>query len=189
MAQRVGRGIALLFHDRGTRRGWVVSSTPRPHFTPGKDPVLILQEAGWAPGPVWTGRKSRLYRDSIPDRPERGQSLYRLSYRAHIPLYNTQIKWGRRTHSATGWMTEELWFDSQQRQNVQIKPRFHSFYYVQIKPRFHPFYYVQIKPRFHPFYYVQIKRRFHPFSYSVGTGADFAGSKVAVSWNGPPTHV
>ena len=34
MAQRVGRGITLLFHDRGTRRGWVVSSTPRPHFTP-----------------------------------------------------------------------------------------------------------------------------------------------------------
>ena len=34
VAQRVGRGIALLFHDRGTRRGWVVSSTPRPHFTP-----------------------------------------------------------------------------------------------------------------------------------------------------------
>ena len=34
VAQRVGRGIALLFHDRGTRRGWVVSSTPRPHFYP-----------------------------------------------------------------------------------------------------------------------------------------------------------
>ena len=27
----------------------MVSSTPRPHFTPGKDPVPILQEAGWAP--------------------------------------------------------------------------------------------------------------------------------------------
>ena len=66
VAQRVGRGIALLFHDSGTRRGWVVSSTPRPHFTPGKVPVPILQEAGWAPGPVWraenlvpTGIRSR----------------------------------------------------------------------------------------------------------------------------------
>jgi len=49
----------------------VVSSTPRPHFTPGKDPVPILQEAGWAPGPVWTGGKSRPHRDSIPDRPAR----------------------------------------------------------------------------------------------------------------------
>ena len=77
VAQRVGRGIALLFHDRGTRRGWVVSSTHWPHFTPGKDPVLILQEAGWAPGPVWTGEKSRPHLDSIADRPARSQSLYR----------------------------------------------------------------------------------------------------------------
>jgi len=46
VAHRVGRGIALLFHDRGTRKGWVVSSMPRPHFNPGKDPVPILQEAG-----------------------------------------------------------------------------------------------------------------------------------------------
>ena len=71
VAQRVGRGIALLFHDHGTRREWVVSSTPWPHFTPGKDPAPILQEAGWAPGPVWTGGKSRLHRDSISDRPAR----------------------------------------------------------------------------------------------------------------------
>ena len=83
VAQRVGRDIALLLHDRGTRRGWVVSSTPRPHFTPGKDPVPILQEAGWAPEPVCTGGKSRPNRDSIPDRPARIQSLYRLSYPAH----------------------------------------------------------------------------------------------------------
>jgi hypothetical protein len=44
VAQRVGTGIALLFHDSVTRRSWAVSSTPRPHFTPGKDPVPILQE-------------------------------------------------------------------------------------------------------------------------------------------------
>ena len=68
VAQRVGRGIALLFHDRSTRTEWVVSSIPRPQFTPGKDPVSILQEVGWAPGPVWTGGKSRPHRDSIPNR-------------------------------------------------------------------------------------------------------------------------
>jgi len=78
-----GRGIALLFHDCGTRRGWVVSSTPRLHFTPGEDPVPILQDAGWALSPVWTGGKSRPYRDSIPDPPPRSQSLYRLSYPTH----------------------------------------------------------------------------------------------------------
>jgi len=56
----------------------------RPHFTPGKDPVPILQKAGWAPGPFWTGGKSRPHRDMIPDRPARSQSLYRLSYPAHM---------------------------------------------------------------------------------------------------------
>jgi len=81
VAQRVVRDIALLFHERGTRRGWVVSSTPRPHFTPGKVPVPVLQEAGWDPGPVWTGVKSRPHRDSNPNRPARSQSLYRMSYR------------------------------------------------------------------------------------------------------------
>ena len=32
-----------------------VGLAPRPdRFTPGKDQVPIVQEAGWAPGPVWT---------------------------------------------------------------------------------------------------------------------------------------
>ena len=38
---------------------------------PGKDPVPIVRETGWAPGPVWTGGKSRPHRYSIPDRPAR----------------------------------------------------------------------------------------------------------------------
>ena len=53
-AHRGSRGIALLFHDHGTRRGWGVSVTPRPLLTPGKDLVPIVQESGWAPRPVWT---------------------------------------------------------------------------------------------------------------------------------------
>ena len=36
----------------------MVSVTPWPHFTPGKDPVPIVQEAGWVPGPVWTGAEN-----------------------------------------------------------------------------------------------------------------------------------
>ena len=53
----------------------MVSSTPRPHFTPGKGSVPILQEDGLAPRPAWTGGKSRTYRDSVPDRPARSQSF------------------------------------------------------------------------------------------------------------------
>ena len=64
----------------------MVSSTPRPHFTPGKDPVPILQEAGWD----WTDGKSRPHRDSIPDCPACSQSLYRLSYPAHSYQLNAQ---------------------------------------------------------------------------------------------------
>jgi hypothetical protein len=32
---------------------WPASRPGR--FTPGKEPVPIVQESGWAPGPVWTG--------------------------------------------------------------------------------------------------------------------------------------
>jgi len=57
---------------------------PGTHFT-----------GGWVgPGLVWTGRKSRPHRDSIPDRPAPSQSLYRLSYPAHkiiILQYNIII--------------------------------------------------------------------------------------------------
>ena len=82
-AHRGSRGIDIPFHDHCTRRGWEVSVTPRPLFTPGKDPVHIVQEAGWAPGPVWTGADN-LASTGIwsPDRPARIQSLYRLNYRA-----------------------------------------------------------------------------------------------------------
>ena len=84
-AHRGSRGIALSFHDHGTRRGWGVSVTPRPLLTPGKDPVPIVREAGWAPGPVWTGAEN-LAPTGIRsrDRPARSQSLYRLSYPAHF---------------------------------------------------------------------------------------------------------
>jgi hypothetical protein len=83
VAQRVGRGKALIFHDLGTRRGWVVSSTPQPHFTPGKD---LVQEAGWVPGLVWMGGKSCPHWGSIPDRPAHSQSLYRLNWRPFADL-------------------------------------------------------------------------------------------------------
>ena len=98
MAQRVGR--ALVFQDHGTRRGRVVSVTPWPLFTPRKDTVPIVQEAGWAPGPVWTGGKSRPTGIRCPDRPARSQSLYRLSYPVHpdhitvTNYHSTSSEWG-----------------------------------------------------------------------------------------------
>ena len=61
--------------------GW---STPRPgRFTTGKDLVPIVQEAGWAPGTVWTGAENLTHPPTVirsPERPARIKSLYRLSY-------------------------------------------------------------------------------------------------------------
>ena len=63
--------------------GW---SAPCPgRITPGKDPVPIVQEAGWATGPVWTGAENlALTGIRSPDRPARSELLYRLSY--HGPV-------------------------------------------------------------------------------------------------------
>jgi len=58
-----------------------VSVTPRPLLTPGKDPVPIVQETGWAPGPVWTGAEN-LTPTGIrsPDRPARSHR-YLVTYK------------------------------------------------------------------------------------------------------------
>ena len=76
MAQRVGRGIALLFHDRGTRRGESGQQHAAAALYPGKDLVPTLQEAGWAPG--WPGRAENLIPTGIQSQTVQpiAQSLY-----------------------------------------------------------------------------------------------------------------
>ena len=92
VAQRVGRVIALLFHDRGTRRRWPVSSTPRSHFTPpGKTRYPLYRRLGGPQGRSGRAEKSR------PHRLARSQLLYRLSYPAHNEL-SILVN----THSQTG---------------------------------------------------------------------------------------
>jgi len=55
-----------------------------PAATPTWDPVPIVKEAGWAPGPVWTGEENLAPPPPngiwSPDRPARSESLYRLRY-------------------------------------------------------------------------------------------------------------
>ena len=65
-AHRGSRGIALLFLEHDTRKVRGVSVMLWTLFIPGKDPVPIVQEVGWAPGPVWTGAENlATHRDSI----------------------------------------------------------------------------------------------------------------------------
>jgi hypothetical protein len=61
-------------------------------YPPEKNPVSIVQEAGWASGPAWTGAENLAPTGiRFPDRPARSQSLYRLRYPAHQSLeYSTE---------------------------------------------------------------------------------------------------
>jgi hypothetical protein len=60
--------------------GWVVKDTPWPLYPRETDPVPILQEARWAPGPVWTGAENlATHRDSIAG----PLSPYRLPRKLH----------------------------------------------------------------------------------------------------------
>jgi hypothetical protein len=90
----VSGGIAQLFLKLGTRRECGVSVTPRPRLTPGKDPVTIVQEAGWASGPVWTGAENLApTRIRSSDLPARSESLYRLRYPGSIySVYKDKLK-------------------------------------------------------------------------------------------------
>ena len=110
---RGSRGIALLFLDHVTRRGWVVSVTPWQVFTPGKDTVTIVQEAGWAPGPLWTGAENVVPTGiRSPDRPARSRSLYRLRYPVHVLLLQFHKIWTRPQffHGAVWFYSGFLYF-------------------------------------------------------------------------------
>jgi len=63
------------FFNFGVRWGWGQRHTPAA-LTPGKDPVAIVQEDGWASQPFWTGVKNLAStRIRSPDHPARSQSL------------------------------------------------------------------------------------------------------------------
>jgi hypothetical protein len=107
--------------SRGVTRSWawarggdgVGSHTPRPLYPRGKRPGTYC--TGCWVGPragLDSCGKSRLYQDSIPDRPARSESRYRLSYRgspmAALNKLNIQCrgsvgshKWLQSTHSWT----------------------------------------------------------------------------------------
>ena len=50
MAQRLGRGIALLFHDHGTRRGEWSAARPGRTLPPGKTRYLLYWRLGGPQG-------------------------------------------------------------------------------------------------------------------------------------------
>ena len=69
MAKRVGRGIVLLFHDRGTRRGEWSAARPGRSLPPGKTRYPLYRRLGGPQGR--SGRAENLVPAGIrsPDRP------------------------------------------------------------------------------------------------------------------------
>ena len=107
-AHRGSRGIALPFHDHGTRRGWGVSVTPLPLFTPEKTRHPLYRRLG---GPQDRSGQVRKISPPTgirsPDRPARSQSLYRLSYTAHsFNSSKPQITGTTTFRQATAHMTD-----------------------------------------------------------------------------------
>ena len=83
-AHRGSRGVALLFLDHGTRRGWGVTVTPRPLFTP-KERLGSHCIGGWVGPRAGLDRcgKSRPQPEFDPRTVQpRSQSLCRLRYPA-----------------------------------------------------------------------------------------------------------
>jgi hypothetical protein len=93
VAYRVSRDIALLFLNLGTRKGWVVCTTPRPLY-PRERPDTHCTR-GWVGlrAGVDVCEKSRPHRDSIPGLSVHSQSLYRLSYPAYTKYSTTPFIW------------------------------------------------------------------------------------------------
>jgi hypothetical protein len=63
----------------------VVNSTPQPLYPHKSEPVPIVQEAGWASGPVRTGVENLTPTGiQCPVRPAHGESLYRMRYLIYV---------------------------------------------------------------------------------------------------------
>ena len=84
MAQRLRRGIALLFHDRGTRRGEWSAARPGRTLPLGKTRYPFYRRLVGPQG--WSGRAENLAPTGIRSQTVQpvAQSLYRLSYPAHM---------------------------------------------------------------------------------------------------------
>ena len=84
MAQRVDGGIALLFHDRGIRRGSWSAARPGRTLPPGKTRCPFYRRLGGPQGR--SGRAENLVLTGIRSRTVQpvAQSLYRLSTRPTV---------------------------------------------------------------------------------------------------------
>jgi len=72
-----------------------IYATPRPLYPRERDPVTVVQEAGWASESVWIS-VGNLTHPGIrsPNRPARSESVYLLSYHSPRSLIQTLLYYG-----------------------------------------------------------------------------------------------
>jgi hypothetical protein len=76
--QGKGKGHPLLQGYAGCNS---FSTSALEEALPQKCPVLLVQEAGWASGPVWSGKVFLAATGTLSSvRPDRSKLLYRMSY-------------------------------------------------------------------------------------------------------------
>ena len=92
----------------------MVNATLRPLYPLERVPVPIVEEAGWATGPVWKGAENLAPTEvRTPDHPARSESLYRLSYSGRTWLCPCKISAGasRSEVRGTGTSSEGISLD------------------------------------------------------------------------------
>jgi hypothetical protein len=112
------------FFNLGYREGWMVNATPRLLYVQGRDPVHIVQEAGWTPGPsVWTGAEN-LAPTGIrySDHPACSESLYQLIYLATDLSRPTEAIQRGKTRERHSWRTE----GTRIQRNIPIKEEWNA---------------------------------------------------------------
>ena len=111
MALSVGRGIALLFHDRGTRGGDWSAARPGRTLSPGKTRYQLYRRlnglqgrSGWAENLVPTGIRSRIVQPEcdMQGGVHRG-SWYVANYEAILTLNPLTWKIWRAPSNASRW--------------------------------------------------------------------------------------
>jgi len=95
VAQRVGRCIALLFRDRGTRRGWVVAAQPGRTLPPGKTRYLFCRRMDGPQGR--SGRAEKL----VPTR---------IRSRTVQPVVSRYTDWATRPTVSFRLSAQNCWF-------------------------------------------------------------------------------
>ena len=91
-AYRESRGIALPFHDNGTRGGEWSASCPSCSLPLGKTRYPLYRRLGGPQGR--SGQEQKILPPigiRSPDRPARSQSLYQLSYPAHCYVKDNSL--------------------------------------------------------------------------------------------------